>query len=553
MPVKQIFKYYLIFLIACMVVYSLNRYRVHPISVFNSRFRNDILSIDTYKTNMNGGVEATKPSTWIDLFPELTSLEFSISEERLVKFQRSTCANTTELLFQSDNYFLGDILKVTLVAKDYEGIQKPYGGDYFRAVLRPEGKAKDGISCAIDDQMNGVYLIQCLLLWPGKSNLHVHLMHPSESVLFLMRNTTDTTGGVRYKTNFVDSNGQNESSICAMEFGNEYSINQLCNYSNAKNGEPWYCVKPPSGECNEMVWQVNDKREVNIIPDVENNSFYDPHRNWNIRIHNGNRQILVDDSKNLMKKERKGRCDKEYESSLNPSAPTGFIEKTKWKSLTCYNSQYHTQSMIKCLTNTSVYFVGDSTIRLWYEFYRKKFRAEEILDKIKGSWSCSRIAINKLHNITLYYNSHGPPLRNPGPPITRPYITDTLDKIQSTGNKIVILFTIGFHFQVFSPRILIRRIRVIKTGFLHILKRIPGIRIFVKGFHTHTETKPVIPSDWLSYRFEVILRNEFSEMKNVTFLSMWDAAAVLKNQFIHPNGREQLLYADIFQSALCKI
>nr|XP_039257535.1 NXPE family member 3-like [Styela clava] len=488
---------------------------------------------------------------WIDIFPELKAMQKNMSEKRLGNLFKSTSAKNTQLNIPNIIYKLGDNLKATLIAKDYEDTQKTYGGDYFRAILRPVGKTKDGISCTIEDKMNGIYLIQCLLIWSGDSELHVYLLHPSESVMFLMLNTTDSNGGVRYKTNFINSKKMKESSVCALDFGNEYSLPQLCNYSHPRNGEPWYCVKPLSGECNDIVWQVEDVREVQVIPNVKNNPFYDTNTNWNIRIDNGSRRIHVINNNVTWNETKRLPCKEMHEHNLNPSVPTGFIQNGEWKSLVCNNSEYNKQTMLKCLTNKSVYFIGDSTIRTWYEFYLKELKAKETLVQIPNSWSSPRRAVSEKHNITLHYKSHGPPLRNPGPPISRPYVTDTLENIPNSGDKNVIFFSIGFHFQVFTPQVVMRRIKVIKKGFVDIQKRLPGIQIFVKGFHTHTETKAVIASDWLSYRFEVILRHEFGEMKDVTYLSMWDAAAVIENPLIHPTGKEEILFSGIFQSFLC--
>lgn len=298
--------------------------------------------------------------------------------------------------------------------------------------------------------------------------------------------------------------------------------------------------------------------DVNIIPDVSHNPYFDPKINLRKEISGSGIIFDVSDRKQdayeKIKTTTNGLppCDAAVFQPMSPSKSTGWIHNGKWESFFCKNDQFNSKKIAKCLRHHIIYFLGDSTIRLWYEIFCKYLGTKDFSPPMPNNvWSRSRKGVNKKGNITVYYRSHGPPLRNPGPPISRPYITDSLEEIKSAGRETIIFFSIGFHFEVFDPDVLLKRVRVIKRGLIKLLNKFPKIRVFVKGFHTHTETKAVIPSDWLSYRFDVLLREEFSNFSTVVFLNMWDISSVLKNRLIHPNGKEQLQYSGLFQSYIC--
>lgn len=155
---------------------------------------------------------------------------------------------------------------------------------------------------------------------------------------------------------------------------------------------------------------------------------------------------------------------------------------------------------------------------------------------ISTNWSQNQNAYDEKNNISIYYRSHGPPLHSPGPRSTRPYITNTLDNITNGGDGTIVLFTIGLHFELFHPSVFVDRIKRIKHSVVNLISRIPGLKIFVKGFHSHV-SKFVCPSPWLSYRYDFILRNKFRDVDGVTYISIWDAATVLNNENLHPQSQ----------------
>ena len=146
--------------------------------------------------------------------------------------------------------------------------------------------------------------------------------------------------------------------------------------------------------------------------------------------------VVYDDDKKTVKLQLPP-CSSEFLRHYNLYQVTGCFKNKRWNSLICSHSLNSFKSISTALTNKTLYFFGDSTITQFF-----MLMAVEILQlTIKGSnsdiiWQQPRIAYSdssQNHNITMYYRAHGPPLRNPGPPSSRPYISDSILSISVGG------------------------------------------------------------------------------------------------------------------------
>lgn len=101
------------------------------------------------------------PSRWIDHFPNLKHLASKIITRSSIA--ETSARETRVILDKSQVFKLGGILEAKIVAANNDGVTKSYGGDYFIAILRPANQSKDGVSCPIEDHMNGTYTIKCIV------------------------------------------------------------------------------------------------------------------------------------------------------------------------------------------------------------------------------------------------------------------------------------------------------------------------------------------------------------------------------------------------------
>ena len=159
---------------------------------------------------------------------------------------------------------------------------------------------------------------------------------------------------------------------------------------------------------------------------------------------------------------------------------------------------------------------------------------------IKGSnsnkiWQQPRIAYSgpsQNHNITMYYRAHGPPLRNPGPPSTRPYISDSILSIAVGGQDVYVIFNVGAHLFQHHPRFYIHRVEGIKKAILEHQKVFPLTRFIVRGLNVVECT-----DEWNIFRINILLQETFANMTNVMFLNLWDLTTVWQLDDYHPGPK----------------
>ena len=229
---------------------------------------------------------------------------------------------------------------------------------------------------------------------------------------------------------------------------------------------------------------------------------------------------------------------------------TGYFRSGLWKSFLSSHTLHSVLSLRKCLNGKSVFFLGDSTTRQfffllanWFHFYVKD-------NGNLATWHYPKIAYEKSKrvndNTTLYYRAHGPPLFNFGPPATRPYISDSIIGLPIGGKNVCVVFNIGTHFFHFHPNIYIHRLKGIKNAILEHHKKFPETTFILKGLNVVDSTK-----EWVIYRYEILLRNIFQNLKNVIIENLWDLTTVWPLYKYHPDDTVLIKEAQSIFSQFC--
>ena len=232
-------------------------------------------------------------------------------------------------------------------------------------------------------------------------------------------------------------------------------------------------------------------------------------------------------------------CVEEFHNSVHNSedfkTSTGYFDQGQWQSLLCNNQVTYFSSMKQCLKNKVIYFVGDSTIRQFFYLVALKLKLQ--IDGPDNSviWQQPKVAYstwNQGFNTTIYYRAHGPPLQNPGPPETRPYISDSIRDLPLGGDGVYVIFNIGAHLVNYNPNIFLHRLKWIRYAIVEHHSKFPGTKFIVRGLN-------VVEMDfeWLLYRYEILLRAVFADMDNVVFLNLFDIGTVWPLKDYHPESR----------------
>nr|XP_002119995.3 NXPE family member 2-like [Ciona intestinalis] len=197
---------------------------------------------------------------WLVYFPEFAdSLNKFNQQKHNPNVSFDTFGNSKVVIVdRKAEYKTGDIFEIQIASYDWKENKSSFGGDYFVAKLIYEKNNlyPDGISGAVTDHRNGTYSIRIPLLIPGQARLEVRLMIPLKGVADLI----SCTSSPKYLgTKYVSRYETNETTECNIDFKfADIPKDKICDYSNPRNQEPWFCIKPPSGKCPKITYENFD-------------------------------------------------------------------------------------------------------------------------------------------------------------------------------------------------------------------------------------------------------------------------------------------------------
>lgn len=156
-------------------------------------------------------------------------------------------------------------MEVLVRMHDFEGNPKQYGGDYLQARIHSPLLKAGAVGKVIDHQ-NGFYSIYFTLLWPGRVNVSVTLVHSSEAIQILQHLRQEKPDRVYFKSLFR-SGATTETKICNVCLPRTVPV---CNYTDLKTGEPWFCYKPEKLSCSSRVSHAKGGYLKNLLTSEEN-------------------------------------------------------------------------------------------------------------------------------------------------------------------------------------------------------------------------------------------------------------------------------------------
>nr|XP_040028821.1 NXPE family member 3-like [Gasterosteus aculeatus aculeatus] len=130
-----------------------------------------------------------------------------------------------------------------------QGRPKKSGGDFITARLHNQ-KLEAGVAGQVVDHLNGSYSAVFSLLWEGDAQVEVTLVHPGEAFSVLDRLNKEQPGRIYFKSVFR-SGSLSETTICNVCL--RPTIQPLCNFTDLRTGEPWFCYKPKNLGCDTRI------------------------------------------------------------------------------------------------------------------------------------------------------------------------------------------------------------------------------------------------------------------------------------------------------------
>lgn len=94
------------------------------------------------------------------------------------------------------------------------------------------------------------YLILKIRILFCSLSCQMMLVHPSEAVTILRRLTSEKPDRISFQSLFR-SGGHSETTMCNICL--RPTQQPLCNYTDARTGEPWFCLKPKTLDCHTRI------------------------------------------------------------------------------------------------------------------------------------------------------------------------------------------------------------------------------------------------------------------------------------------------------------
>ena len=196
--------------------------------------------------------------------------------------------------------------------------------------------------------------------------------------------------------------------------------------------------------------------------------------------------------------------------------------------------QYRKKSMLQCLYNKTVYFLGDSTVRQWFSFIIDRFEQHKVHQSVKNSidfkigldrWKSER------YNVTMFYHHQGLPIQTTSAP-TRDihYVASILESIPSHGADTLFFICVGMHFTITTLEFYSTRLKSIKNVISRLHQESP---VIVKSLNTR------LPlhwhnSNWYHEEANAVLVEEFSDVTNAVVIDVWNMTTAGEPWNVHP-------------------
>ncbi|XP_072021380.1 NXPE family member 3-like [Amphiura filiformis] len=523
-------------------------------SFHNQSFRGFVAPAIAYRHH---GDEYKTPTPQIAKSPDIRrkvniSLDFPTSPQFSYYFVKS-----------NKPYNLCDTLEVSIEARNTKNESKLYGGDFFYAWIHSDELHASAAADEIVDHFNGTYTAKFRLHWTGQVKIAIVLINSAEAIDVLKRIRENFPARISYNGQFKAEGQTPVSTPCHITTDmyidpkHKFANMTFCNFTDEKTGFPWFCVKPALLSCDTYfihtsAWYdgyVGDfisEKEVRLITSPkEVASLASP-----IDVVPSNNTAV---SKCVAKELQ--TCVVGATETRPDDSVAGFYFKDMWHSLVCHNREFTPPEIRKCLQNQTLYFLGDSTIRQWYEHFARVILKGTIVEKLaENIYFGLNVATDEVHDIHLKYLFHGYPIRENKVFVKdMKYIPNTIDEIEH-GNSVVILITIWAHFGGTNLTFYRDRLYKIRDSIQRLKSRNPSTRVLIKSANTQVLEDEVVRdrAHWYYWSVDQVLRETMSGIDHVTIIDVWDMTIGHRSGFhMHPHSHVIAQEINMVLSFLC--
>ncbi|KAM8939256.1 NXPE family member 4-like [Pelodytes ibericus] len=469
-------------------------------------------------------------------------------EVNLTHKDNTTCAQNSRatIVNPRDKYCVGDILIVRVDMYDYLKKKKNYGGDYLRARISTPG-LEAAASGRFEDFKNGTYHIHFLLSWEGEIVVSISLIHPSEGVSAIWNARNRWYGYIKYTGIFIKENQQIETN-CGFELDNS---KELCEYSDHRNEEYFYCVKPSNYSCHSFTQTRSIHTQLSNLTKNEQRLF--EKSNIGVKIPNDFGNITVVNCSSNSDSQNRAlmpRC----KIGMKLQYPSGHFMNNTWYPHSCSMQIYRSMEQLNsCMKGKFIYLFGDSTLRQWFYYFTSKLKTLKMFNLYESGWACPRLGIDLQRNIMVSWKRHTSPF------ISGSYqsykeertISEELDLIGGNQHTVIVL-NIGVHFRAHPLHHFIRRLSNIRSALERLFLRSPQTKVIIKTENSGDPQREYETcGDFHGYVQYLIVEHLLKDLE-VGFVNGWDMTIAFDANKLHPPASYIQNEVDMLMTYICQ-
>ncbi|XP_035662163.1 NXPE family member 3-like [Branchiostoma floridae] len=411
-------------------------------------------------------------------------------------------------------YSVGDMLRIEISAKDSQNNIVTNIGDFFRASILTavKGKAGSGAVGIITDHQNGTYTATFRLLWEGEVTIKIQLVHPRQAIDVIERTIRKyPIDLVMFRKRYIVGKNTVIDTECNVDPAIFKNTSAVCNYSDPHAGAWWYCEKAANIPCNTSGYHGTLRYR-----DVKGGKLFS-RGNTALKMSISGSPSKINVKKGQDPLANRRRCV----WGLATPQISGFYRNGVWNSLVCKNRHFSSQAgWQQCLKGKTLHFMGDSTIRQWWEHFVRILKMKET----HIPWAIHKtgplLARDPVNNITLNYRAHGPPRRCPFIlTFLLKYVANIIDEIEGGPNDVVGI-TMWAHFTSYPVEVYRKRMEAVRAAIERLLHRSPETLVVIKSANT-AKGNELKCGDWLAHKLDLIMREMFRGM-NVVLVDVWE-------------------------------
>ncbi|XP_077868601.1 NXPE family member 3-like [Saccoglossus kowalevskii] len=415
---------------------------------------------------------------------------------------KPTSVNETRVVLQTakNNIRKGTYICVSIETIDENGRKRNRGGDFFTAGMTNVGQGKSTAG-RVFDHGNGTYDVYFYAAWSGEAKIDIALTFTREAITYIkdiMKTKEELLG---FAANYSD--GKNtEETRCSLI--NEGVWENRCEYINPNSlGKTVFaCKKLQRFSCDQLtnVWAgVSGLNRVALDETKKVAYLYDG-KYSTVKLKGTPIKLNIQNAEVSLPK--LPMCGPDLPIPLSD----GYWEdNTTFVPLVCQSKQWTEEEIDKCIANTEVLGVGDSTLGpLTKAFIKTREMQEENFHFMTPRLAGPRVLIME----TVFESD----------------MMDKITKAQCQSKTPIVLLNFCFHYAFWSTRGYVERLVRVKLAVERLFQRCPNSKVLIKLGHSRDnlyKEQNIHSNNWIFYDMNRIQRRIFGGT-GVLFLDPWD-------------------------------